>query len=32
VLIAYVLTAERVKRWFYRDLRQARVQTPAQPD
>ena len=30
VLIAYVLTAERVKRWFYRDLRQARVQTPAQ--
>lgn len=32
VLIAYVLTAERVKRWFYRDLRQARVQTPPQPD
>jgi Mg2+-importing ATPase len=32
VLIAYVLTAERVKRWFYRDLRQARVQTPAQAD
>jgi Mg2+-importing ATPase len=32
VLIAYVLTAERVKRWFYRDLRQARVPTPPQPD